>query len=158
MWFTVRSRRWALGPLGLVTLMLAGCGQGTRLENAQVPLVAGARVLQQIRRCDDGSHVFCALDMVVTDPYFQNGGQLLVSERRYLRHLGWSLEEGEIGQERSAISPGHRFRIIYATAAGELLALDLGWVQRPPPIALTLSRTLFDRQAAISLRVEAGPA
>ena len=58
----------------------------------------------------------------------------------------------------SAVSPGHKFRIVYATAAGDLLALDEGWIKRPLPIGVTLSNTLFDRKPAISLMVEAGPA
>jgi hypothetical protein len=96
--------------------------------------------------------------MVVADQRFPSGGAFLKSERRYLRQLGWSLQQGEIGQERSAISPGHKFRIVYATASGDLLAIDLGWIKRPSPIALALSKTLFDRLPAISLMVEAGPA
>jgi hypothetical protein len=137
---------------------LAGCGQGEHLDNPKVPLLRGAQVVQQIRRCDEGSHAFCALDMVVANPRFRSAGEFLVRERRYLKQLGWSLQQGEIGQERSAVSPGHKFRIVYATAAGDLLALDLGWIQRPKPIAQTLSRTLFNGQSAISLMVEAGPA
>jgi hypothetical protein len=145
-------------PAALLALILAGCGQSAHLDNPQVPLIDGAQVLQQIKRCDEGSHVFCALDMVVTNPRFQSAGDFLVSERQYLKRLGWSLQEGEIGQERSAVSPGHRLRIVYATASGDLLALDLGWIKRPEPIAHTLSKTMFDGQPAISLMVEAGPA
>jgi hypothetical protein len=152
-----RSPKVTLALLGLAGLALAGCGQSHQLGNPHVPLVGGARVLQQIRRCDEGSNVFCALDMVVVNTRYRSAGEFLVHERRYLRQLGWTLQDGEIEQERSAVSPGHKLRVVYATAAGDLLALDQGWIKRPQPIGLTLSDTLFNRQPAISLMVEAGP-
>jgi hypothetical protein len=145
-------------PTALAIVALAGCGQTNHLGNPRIPLIAGARVLQQIWRCDQGSNVFCSLDLVVADRDFQSAGELLKNERHYLRRLGWTLQAGEIRQERSAVSPDRKFRIVYATAAGDLLAIDLGWVKRPEPIALALSRTMFDHVPAISLMVEAGPA
>jgi hypothetical protein len=145
-------------PAALLAITLAGCGQSEHLDNPRVPLINGTQVVQQIKSCDKGSHVFCALAMVVTNPRFRSAGNFLVKERQYLKRLGWSLQEGEIGQERSAVSPGHRLRIVYATASGDLLALDLGWIKRPGSIARTLSETMFDGQPAISLMVEAGPA
>jgi hypothetical protein len=151
-------RSWTWLGAGLVTVALAGCGQSQNLGQADVPLLSGARVLKQIKRCDQGSNVFCALDMVVADPRYQSAGEFLKHERRYLRRLGWSLQEGEIKQERSAVSPGRKIRIVYATAAGDLLAIDEGWIRRPSPIALALSRTMFDGVPAISLMVAAGPA
>lgn len=151
-----------IAPLPLIAVAvaaaLAGCGQSAQLGSVDVPLVRGAQVVQQIKRCDQGSNPFCALDMVVTDSSSGSSGLLLKSEWSYLRQLGWSLQEGEIAQERSAVSPGHKLRIVYATAAGDLLAVDLGWIHRPRPLALALSRTLFDGVPAISLMVEAGPA
>jgi hypothetical protein len=155
---SLRSPKWALVALGLAGLALAGCGQSNRLGNPQVPLVSGAHVVQQIRRCDKGSNAFCALDLVVVNTRYSSAGRFLVYERRHLKRLGWTLQAGEIGQERSAVSPSHKFRIVYATAAGDLLALDEGWIKRPLSIGLTLSNTLFDRKPAISLIVEAGPA
>ena len=144
---------------GVLTVALAGCGQTRYQGTPEVPLLSGARVLQQIKRCDQGSNVFCALDMVVAaPPEYTSGGEFLKHERRYLRQLGWSLQLGEIRQERSAVSPGHRLRVVYATAAGDLLAIDLGWIQRPTSIARMLSRTMLDGIPAISLMVEAGPA
>lgn len=142
----------------MCALALAGCGQSTPPATTNVPLVGGAQVVQQIKRCDEGSNVFCALDMVVVDRRYPSAGVFLKRERQYLRRLGWSLQQGEITQERSAVSPGNKFRIVYATAAGDLLALDLGWIQRPAPFSQTLSRALFDGTPAISLMVEAGPA
>lgn len=115
-------------------------------------------MLQQTRRCDEGSHAFCSVDMVVIDPLKRSSGELLVAERKQLRKLGWTLQEGEIEQERSAVSPSHKLRIVYATAAGDLLALDQDWIKRPQSIGKTLSRTLFAGLPAISLIVEAGPA
>lgn len=154
-----RKSTRALAPLAvLLALALGGCGQSTQLGHVHVPLVRGAQILQQVRRCDQGSSPFCALEMVVTDSSSPSSGILLRRERLYLKQLGWSLQQGEIGQELSAVSPGDRFRVVYATAAGDLLALDLGWIIRPRSVGLALSKTLFDRVPAISLMVEAGPA
>jgi hypothetical protein len=144
--------------LGLAGLALFGCGGSQQLGNPQVPLVRGAQVLKQIRRCDEGSNAFCSLAMVLISPLYKSSGDFLVAERKHLRQLGWTLQAGEIGQERSAVSPGHKLRIVYATAAGDLLALDQQWIKRPSPIGETLSRTLFAGLPAISLMVEAGPA
>ncbi len=153
------KKRWTLPALGLVALILAGCGQSSPESSSDVPLVSGAQVVQQIRRCDEGSNPFCALDLVVADPdhEYRSSTVFLKRERDHLKQLGWSLQAGEIGQERSAVSPGQKFRIVYATAAGDLLALDLGWIKRPSQIGAALSKTLFERVPAISLMVEAGP-
>lgn len=153
-----RSPRWAWTALGLAGLALAGCGQSEQLGNPQVPLINGAQVLQQVRRCDEGSHAFCSVAMVVINPLYRSSGAFLVAERRHLQKLGWTLQAGEIEQERSAVSPGHKLRVVYSTAAGDLLALDQMWIKRPQPIGATLSKTLFAGLPAISLMVEAGPA
>jgi hypothetical protein len=98
------------------------------------------------------------LDLVVVAPGFHgSAGALITQQRRRLRSLGWTLQGTEVGQEQSALSPGQKFRLVYATAAGDLLAVDEGWVQRPHSIALALSRTMFDRVPAMSLSLEAGP-
>jgi hypothetical protein len=151
--------RWTLPVLGLVALILAGCGQSSPQSSSAVPLISGAQVVQQVKRCDEGSSPFCAVDLVVADPdhRYASSDLFLKHERTHLRQLGWSLQAGEIGQEHSAVSPGQKYRIVYATAAGDLLALDLGWIQRPSQIGPALSKTLFDRVPAISLMVEAGP-
>lgn len=157
MWKSV-TRWWVPPALGLTALGLTACGQSSPRQSSDVPLVSGAQVVQQVRRCDEGSNAFCSLDMVVADSQYQSSAVFLREERRHLKQLGWSLQAGEIGQERSAVSPGNKFRIVYASAAGDLLALDLGWIKRPPPIESALARTMFDRVPAISLMVEAGPA
>ncbi len=138
--------------------MLAGCGQSQQLGNPQVPFIKGAQVLQQTRRCDEGSHAFCSVDMVVINPLYKSSGEFLVDERKHLQKLGWTVQEGEIEQERSAVSPGQKLRIVYATAAGDLLALDQNWIKRPQSIGVALSRMLFAGLPTISLMVEAGPA
>jgi hypothetical protein len=114
-------------------------------------------VVAQARRCDQGTNVFCALDMVVVAPGFRSAEALMSEQRRRLRKHGWDLQDTEVGQEQSAISPGQKYRLVYATAAGDLLAVDQGWVQRPRPIALALAQTMFDRVPALSLSLEAGP-
>jgi hypothetical protein len=48
--------------------------------------------------------------------------------------------------------------VTYATAAGDLLGSDEGWIKRPDPIILTLSRTMYQRASAMSVMLEAGSA
>jgi hypothetical protein len=143
-------------PALLLVLVVTGCGGG-HIGTPRLPLVDGAHVIAQARRCDQGSHVFCALDMVIVAPGFRSAQALMTGQRRRLRAHGWALQNTEVGQEQSAISPGQKYRLVYATASGDLLAVDQGWVQRPHSIALALARTMFDRVPAISLSLEAGP-
>jgi hypothetical protein len=147
-----------VAALGLFALALAGCGQSSPAGPGEVPLLSGARVVQNVRRCDQGSHPFCSVDLVVVDQSYPSAAAFAKHERQYLHQHGWSIQEGEIAQEHSAVSPGNRWRVVYATAFGDLLAIDLGWIKRPPPIALALSRSLLHGEPAISLMLEAGPA
>ncbi|MFL5822222.1 MAG: hypothetical protein ACJ764_02145 [Solirubrobacteraceae bacterium] len=153
---SARSTCWAWLPAALLVLLVTGCG-GSHLGTPKLPLVSGAQVVAQARRCDEGTHVFCALDMVIVAPSFHSAQDLMTEQRRRLRSLGWELQQTEVGQEQSAVSPGQKFRLIYATAAGDLLAVDQGWVDRPRLIAVALAHTLFDRLPALSLRLQAGP-
>jgi hypothetical protein len=154
------GRRLRLLPLLIaLTAALAGCGQGGAHDApalSKLPLVGGARIVSQVRRCDPGANAFCALEFVLVDPHYPTSTALLASERQSLRQRGWTSADGDFGQESAADSPGHQLRLTYGTAAAELEGIDLGWIQRTDTIARSLSGTMFDRAAAISLMLEAG--
>lgn len=150
----------ALAGLGLG---LAGCGQGASSSSgpvslAQVPLIAGASVVAQARQCDKGANAYCAIEAVIVGRRYASAGALVASELHYLRQLGWTGAAGDNGNERAANSPGHRLRVTYSTAIGDLMGLDLGWIKRPRNIALSLASTMFERTPAMSIMVETGPA
>lgn len=152
-------RLLACALVAAVCTLLAGCGSaasGRTPPAAGVPLTSGAQVLASVRRCDRGAHAFCAIQMVIADPRYRTSTELLIGERRYLQGLGWTVTHADTGDEHGADSPGHTLRLTYATAALELKDVDLGWVQRARFIADTLSRTMFARQSALSLMLEAG--
>jgi hypothetical protein len=154
-----RTLRLALAP-ALVTA-LAGCGETTSSESmslAQVPLVNGASIATQARQCDRGANAFCAIEAVVIGPRFSSSGALAESERRHLRKLGWAGAAGDNGKERAALSPGHKLRVTYATAIGDLIGIDLGWIKRPWTIGWSLHLALINQTPAISIMLEAGPA
>jgi len=154
----IQGPRLALAALALA---LAGCGgtggSQTSLDIKQVPLVSGASVLAQARQCDQGANAFCALEAVIVDRRYHSSGALVASEHRQLRKLGWSSMAGDDGDEQAAESPGHKLRLTYATAANDLIGIDEKWIKRPGSIGLALSRTMFNRTAAMSVMLEVGP-
>ena len=150
-------RKPPIVAVGLLALTLSACGGGRRLDSPRLPLVSGARVAYQEKSCDTGQHVFCGVQMVVSDRRFTSSGALVAGEARRLQHLGWTLQQGEIDQERSALSPSGKLRIIYASAPQELLAIDFGWSTRTPALTSSLDRAMFDRIPAMLLVLEAGP-
>ncbi len=123
---------------------------------AGVPLTAGARVLASVRRCDAGTNPYCSVQLVIADPQFANSSDLLRAERDHLTALGWTTANADNGNEHAADSPHHQLHLLYATAPLDLIALDLGWTQRAPVIARTLSRAMFDQASALSLMLETG--
>jgi hypothetical protein len=139
-------------------LVIAGCGAGAPQvpDVKRLPLVSGASVVTQAQRCDRGANAYCAVELVIVAPRFRNSVDLLKGERRHLRELGWSGANGYTGDERSAESPGRKLRITYATAAGDLKGIDLGWIDRSRPVTLALSRALFTRSPALSMMLEYG--
>jgi len=150
-----------IGLLGAIALALlaAGCGQGASARSpdlAGVPLTGGTHVVAHIRRCDRGANPYCAVQLVVVGSRYRSSSGLLASERRHLRSLGWTSADADTGVERAADSPGHKFRLTYATAALDLQAWTLGWIERSRPIARELSRTMFSRAPALSLMLETG--
>lgn len=139
--------------------MLAGCGSSGEERAptpAAVPLVPGARIAAQVRTCDPGASAYCAIDFVVLDHRYQSSDVLAVDESKQLRKYGWSLANGDTGNETAANSPNHGLRVTYATASGDLTGIDLGWIKRPRSITLALSNATFDRDAAISMMLETG--
>jgi hypothetical protein len=153
------------GTLGLALLALvvglAGCGTKATTPSpslGELPLVGGASIVAQVRQCDKGANAFCAIELVVVAPRFASSVELVKSERNRLRKLGWTGVAPDDGQQRAAESPAQKLRITYATAAADLLGIDLEWIKRPHPITLALARAMFDRSPAMSVLLEAGPA
>jgi hypothetical protein len=153
--------------LGVCTALLAllptltACGGASSAAQrtptvSQVPLVPGSRIVTQVRRCDSGSNAFCAIDFVVRNRQYVSSDILARDESHLLSKQGWSLSNGETSAQSAANSPGHKLRLTYATAAGDLQQVDLGQIIRPWPITYALSNAMFDRAAAMSMRLEVG--
>jgi hypothetical protein len=138
----------------------AGCGGSGPQAPAvsKLPLIDGASVIAQTQQCDGGANAYCAVEMVIVDRRFHTSTDLMHAERDRLTGLGWSLADGDTGNEHAADSPGHKLRVTYATAEADLQGIDLGWIKRPQGITLTLSRLMFERvpPAAISVMLEQG--
>jgi len=144
--------------VALAALGLAGCGNsGDRSpELGGLPLAPGSRVVANVKQCDQGENAYCALELVVIDPAWHDSGSLVFAERKLLVRKGWTLDHATNGDEQAAESPGDKLRVTYATAYGDLKDIELGWIKRSHEISLALSRTLFDRGAAMSVMLEIG--
>ncbi len=125
-------------------------------EVSRLPLVDGASVVTRAQECDHGANAYCAIQLVVADPRYPSSLELLKSERKHLREAGWSLANGYTGNENAADSPGHKLRVTYSTAEGDLQGIELGWIQRPRDITLALSGAMFARRATLSMLLEPG--
>jgi hypothetical protein len=139
---------------------IAGCGAASTAQRTPtagaVPLVPGSRIVKQVRQCDQGRHAYCSIDMVVVNDKYGSSDILARDESRVLRSNGWSAADGDTGLQTAANSPGHKLRLTYATAAGDLQQIDLTIINRPWPIVYALSSSMFDRAAAMSMRLEVG--
>jgi hypothetical protein len=138
---------------------LAGCGAGgggRAPTLSSLPLVSGARILTEVRRCDPGANAFCALELVVVGTRYKTSTEMVLSEHHKLHQLGWTGTGPDTGAEHADESPGHKLRLTYSTAYGDLQGIDLGTIQRPWPITFSLSRTLFDQAPAMSMLLELG--
>ena len=154
------ARRLSVLALPALIATLAGCGQSSAQhvpDLARLPLVRGARVLTEARRCDRGTNVFCAWELVVVAPGYRTSDALLRSEHRRLLKLGWTGANADTGEEKAADSPGHKLRVTYATAYGDLKGIDLGWIKRSQKTTLTLSKAMFQHSSALSMLLEEGP-
>jgi hypothetical protein len=151
----------ALAALAALGAAIAGCGSsgGPHRPNlAQLPLVDGANVVAQVHSCDRGKHAYCAIELVVVDRHYKNSTDLVEDEHQKLRAHGWTGGQGDFSQQKAADSPGHKLRVTYATAYGDLRGVDLGTIQRPRKITLALSRVMFDQAPAMSIMLEVGAA
>jgi hypothetical protein len=137
-------------------MVVAGCGSsGAHVpEVAKLPLVPGTRIVAQARQCDRGANPYCAVEIVLVGRSYKTSQDLLAVERERLVSLGWTREGADTGNEHAADSPGHKLRVTYATALGDLTGIDLGWIKRPRRITLALSRAVFQRTAALSMMLE----
>jgi hypothetical protein len=147
--------------LALVAVALAGCGTASNASQrtptaAALPLVPGSHIVEQVRRCDRGTNAFCAIDLVVLNEHYNSSDILARDESHVLRKHGWSLSDGDTGLQSAANSPGHKLRLTFATASGDLREIVLGVINRPWPITYALSSSMFDRAAAMSMRLEVG--
>ncbi len=155
----IARRLGVLALVALVAALLAGCGASqphTTPVASDIPLVPGAEIAVQTRACDQGSHAFCAVDLVVVNHQYTSSDLLAKDEGDLLRKHGWSSANGDTSQQFAANSPGHTLRLTYSTAAGDLQGIDLGYIGRPWPIEYALSNTMFDRTAAMSMMLEVG--
>lgn len=146
-------------PLAALGLALGGCGRGGSSHHpnlTQLPLVHGANIVAQVRQCDRGANSFCAIEVVVSDRGFKTSTDLLDAQHEQLRKHGWTGGTGDTGDQKAADSPGHKLRVTYATASGDLKGVDLGSIERPRQITLALSRVLFDQAPAMSIMLEVG--
>ncbi|HTP21191.1 MAG TPA: hypothetical protein VMJ65_16430 [Solirubrobacteraceae bacterium] len=153
------ARRLGVAGALALALALAGCGssQAERTPTVSaIPLLPGAQIATQTRVCDSGSRAFCSIVLVVLDHHYRSSDNLAHDESRRLRKAGWSLADGDTSTETAANSPGHKLRLTYSTAADDLREIDLGVIARPRPVTLSLSNSMFDRAAAMSMMLETG--
>ena len=138
--------------LAATTLAVAGCSSGRQVPGlGGLPLAGGSRVLVQAKMCNPGANAYCADEIVVVNNQFHTSADFLDTERAILHKLGWTGQYAPNGNEHSDDSPGHKLRVIFATAQGDLLGIDLGWIKRSRSIALALSHAILARQPTLSM-------
>ncbi len=143
----------------LTAAVLTGCGHSSTQHTpnlSQLPLVGGTRVVTSVRTCDPGKNAFCAWELVVSGERYRSSEALLKALHHYLRVRGWTSANADTGQQRAQDSPGHRLRVTYATADGDLRGIDLGWIKRSRPVQLALSRSIFEHVPTLSILYEEG--
>jgi hypothetical protein len=153
--------RVSLIGLTALTLAVAGCGSAgshPAPEAGQLPLVPGTKIVAQDTQCDRGANAFCALELVIVNSRFKTSEDFVDAEHDYVHSRGWDGVAADTGDERAAESPGHKLRVTYATALGDLQGVELGWIHRSHKISKALSRTLFDHASAMSVELDTGSA
>ena len=113
-------------------------------------------VVAQAVQCDRGANAFCSLQLAVVDLRYRTSQQLADAEHDLVKRSGWTGADADTGDERAAESPGHKLRITFATAYGDLKGVDVGWIRRSRQVALALSKAMFDRASAVSIELEHG--
>jgi hypothetical protein len=142
-----------------IVLAVAGCGSGggdRAPALTSLPLVPGAHIVTRYKQCDKGSNAYCAWELVIVDHQFKTSRDLTAGEHLLLTKQGWSAATADTGEQRAADSPGHKLRVTYSTAYGDLKGIDLGWIERPRQITLSLSRQIFNRASTMSMMLELG--
>jgi hypothetical protein len=156
----MRPRRASVVALVLAatagTTACGGSGAPRAPDLSALPLVPRAHVVTRVTACDTGKNAYCAIELVVQAAGYRTSDDLLLSERRALHARGWTGAKGDTTPESAADSPGHRLRVTYATAAGELDGIDQGWITRERQVTLALSRAIFDGRPTIALMLERG--
>jgi hypothetical protein len=139
-------------------LVLAACGSATTRapDVSKLPLVRGAQVVTAARQCDKGANAFCAIELVVVDKQYKDSLALLLGERDALKSSGWTGASPDTGEQAADDSPGHKLRVTYATAAGDLKGVDLGWIKRSRSVTLALSHAIFAQAPTLSMMLELG--
>ena len=131
----MRAPRLGAGLLTLLALgtTITGCGSGGAHvpDVTKLPLVPGTKIVAQAQQCDKGASPYCTVEIVLVGPAYKTSQDLLGVERERLVSLGWTREGADTGNEHAADSPGHKLRVTYATALGDLTGIDLGWIKRP---------------------------
>jgi hypothetical protein len=154
------ARRLGVIPAFAVVALLAGCGAASKPERtptaSAVPLVPGSRIVKQVHQCDQGRRTYCSIDLVVVNDRYKSSDLFARDESHVLRNSGWSLADGDTNLQSAANSPGHALRLTYSTATGDLREIAFGAINRPWPITYALSSSMFDRAAAVSMRLEVG--
>ena len=147
-----------LSPLAVALVAAAACGSGTTRapDVNKLPLVPGAQVVTKASQCDKGANAFCAVELVVVDKHYKDSLSLLLSERDALKRSGWTGTSPDTGEQAADISPGQQLRVTYATAAGDLKGIDLGWIKRSRPVTVALSHAMFARSPTLSMMLELG--
>jgi hypothetical protein len=157
---------WALAGVGVVlavvviaVAVLVATGRGgtpRAIGLRNIPLPTGTRVVANVRSCDRGVNPYCTIQVVVVGNRYPNSAVLRAAYAKQLAKLGWTTAKGPDGNETAADSPGHELRVTFATAYEDLLGVDSNWIQRTATISHSLSSTMFDRTAALSLMLQTG--
>ena len=153
------TRRSSAALLVPAALSLASCGAAGSGPGAPPPLAPHLRIIENVVRCDRGTHRFCGRDLVViASGAAARGGPtaLMAAEHAALARAGWSLGGGQVAGDASATSPGGRRYLSYGPAADDLQAIGKGNLSRPPAILASLRHEVAAHAAALSMLVEAG--
>jgi hypothetical protein len=150
---------WTIAAAAVLAGALSACGDSAAQRSPDVhklPLVPGAKVSLRVHECDSGANAFCSWELLVVGSHYKSSDDLVKDEHALLLKSGWSGADADTGEQHAADSPGHKLRVTYATAFGDLKGIDLGWIRRSRTLALALSHAMIARSAAMSMLLEVG--